>query len=166
MLQYYYCSRSRRGYEYHLATRSELSCWSIASCSPSDPRRAVRYILDQAEAIHAKQNDEKPKSPFQSSQAAALALRKILSGDTPKTSIEVSDLPSADNVDPLHGWSDGVSLMKSHFFLLLKPQIVLRSEKELGSVLILAAVQAKLQLFHIMDKSNVDDPISGKVMSR
>ncbi|KAG9218974.1 hypothetical protein CCMSSC00406_0001384 [Pleurotus cornucopiae] len=148
MLQYYYCSRSRRGYEYHLATR------------------AVRYILDQAEAIHAKQNDEKPKSPFQSSQAAASALRKILSGDTPKTSIEVSDLPSADNVDPLHGWSDGVSLMKSHFFLLLKPQIVLRSEKELGSVLILAAVQAKLQLFHIMDKSNVDDPISGKVMSR
>ncbi|KAF4601061.1 hypothetical protein EYR38_005710 [Pleurotus pulmonarius] len=148
MLQYYYCSRSRRGYEYHLATR------------------AVRYILDQAEAIHAKQNDEKPKSPFQSSQAAASALRKILSGDTPKTSVEVSDLPSADNVDPLHGWSDGVSLMKSHFFLLLKPQIVLRSEKELGSVLILAAVQAKLQLFHIMDKSNVDDPVSGKVMSR
>lgn len=71
-------------------------------------------------------------------------------------------------VDPLSGWSNGVSLRKSHFGLLLKPQIVLRSEGSgsTDSVLVLAAVQAKLQSFAIMDDANAEDPISGKVMSR
>lgn len=69
-------------------------------------------------------------------------------------------------MDPLSGWSDGVSLRKSHFCLLLKPQVVLRSETNVESVCILAAVQAKLQSFAIMDDSNVEDPISGKIMSR
>lgn len=71
-----------------------------------------------------------------------------------------------DNKDPLKGWSKGVSLRKGHFCLLLKPQIVLRSEANAESVCVLAAVQGKLQTYNIMDDANADDPVSGKVMSR
>lgn len=114
--------------------------------------------------------DDKPKGPTNSAQAAALALRKILTGDgRPSTSVQVTEdhMPhNTDTVDPLNGWSDGVSLRKSHFCLLLKPQIVLRSEANVDSVCVLAAVQAKLQSFAIMDDSNVEDPISGKIMTR
>jgi hypothetical protein len=69
-------------------------------------------------------------------------------------------------IDPLSGWAEGVSLRKSHFCLLLKPQIVLQSEDGMGSVCILAAVQAKLQSFTILDSSNAEDPVCGKVMTR
>jgi hypothetical protein len=108
----------------------------------------------------------KPKGPASSAQAAAHALRKILTGER---TVHVSEdhLPQVqDAMDPLSGWSDGVTLRKSHFCLLLKPQIVLRSEANADSVCVLAAVQAKLQSFAIMDESNVEDPVSGKIMSR
>lgn len=103
-------------------------------------------------------------------QAAANLLRKILTGESgPETAVHTSEDPllkAPDVVYPLSGWSDGVSLRKSHFCLLLKPQIVLRSETHLDSVCVLAAVQAKLQSFAIMDNINVEDPISGKIMTR
>ena len=110
--------------------------------------------------------NDKSKGPASSAQAAAHALRKMLTGE--KTAhVSENHLPqAADAMDPLSGWSDGVSLRKSHFCLLLKPQIVLRSEANADSVCVLAAVQAKLQSFAIMDDSNVEDPISGKIMSR
>ena len=97
-------------------------------------------------------------------------MRKILTGERGhESAIQVSEDPlpdDPDRVDPLSGWSDGVSLSKSHFCLLLKPQIVLRSETDVDHICVLAAVQAKLQTFAIMDVSNAEDPISGKVMSR
>jgi hypothetical protein len=134
---------------------------------------AVKFIRDQAEAAVATtlhHTDDKPKGHASSAQAAAHALRKILTGERgPNTATHVSESHmqhASDAMDPLSGWSDGVSLRKSHFCLLLKPQIVLRSETNADSVCVLAAVQAKLQSFAIMDTSNVEDPISGKIMSR
>lgn len=102
-------------------------------------------------------------------QIAASALRKILKGETSsKSSVEITHegaIPPADTIDPLNGWSEGVSLRKSHCCLLLKPQVVLRGEGTTDACVV-AAVQAKLQSFAIMDDANQDDPVSGKVMSR
>ncbi|OBZ70295.1 hypothetical protein A0H81_09960 [Grifola frondosa] len=156
MMQYYYCSRSRRGFEYHMATR------------------AVKFIRDQAQAALAEfqRDDEKHRGrgPAANAQAAAaVAVRKLLGSDRSSSSFEVSPKPLSDSpasLDPLQGWSDGVSLRKSHFCLLLKPQVVLRSEASTESVCILAAVQGKLKAYAIMDDSNADDPVSGKVMTR
>ncbi|KAI0719613.1 golgi-body localization protein domain-containing protein [Cerioporus squamosus] len=154
MMQYYYCSRSRRGFEYHMA------------------QRAVKFIRDQAQAAVAEfhRETETHKGPAASAQAAAAAVKKLLVGDAASApSVEfvpqtVSKLPSA--VDPLHGWAEGVSARKGHFCLLLKPQIVLRSTEDSESVCVLAAVQGKLKTFSIMDDANANDPVSGKVMNR
>jgi hypothetical protein len=142
-------------------------------CPYSQSLSAVKFIRDQAEAAVATTlyKDDKPKGPASSAQVAAHALRKILTGERgPNTAIHVSSedhsTHASDAMGPLSGWSDGVSLRKSHFCLLLKPQIVLRSETNVDSVCVLAAVQAKLQSFAIMDDSNAEDPISGKIMSR
>lgn len=101
---------------------------------------------------------------------AATVLKRILSRDRNGVSIEVDDdddVPDGDGaVNPLVGWDEGVALQKRHFCLLLKPQIVLRSEGTSDSVSVLAAVQAKLQSFTIMDKSNLEDPVSGTIMTR
>lgn len=137
--------------------------------------RAVKFIRDQALAAIANLNHDaeldRHKGPAAASaQAAALAVRKILGGgDGARTSVEVAPEQTgeqADSNDPLKGWSEGVSLSKAHFCLLLKPQIVLRSESSAESVCVLAAVQGKLQSYDILDEANADDPVSGRVMSR
>ncbi|KIL00625.1 hypothetical protein PAXRUDRAFT_821523 [Paxillus rubicundulus Ve08.2h10] len=158
LMQYYNCSRARRGYEYHLATR------------------AVKFIRDQAEAMASQiisECAEKSKVSGGAAQAAASALRKMLTRERDSASLDIQSDVTSDpaNVDPLDGWEEGVVLRKRHFCLLLKPQIILRSadpssDAGVESFVILAAVQAKLQVFKIMDASNLEDPISGSIMNR
>ncbi len=132
----------------------------------------MKFIRDQAQAALAEfqRETEKHAGPTASAHTAAAKLKTFLTGDsnvpapvafTPQT---VSKL--APTVDPLYGWAEGVSARKGHFCLLLKPQIVLRSNDDQESVCVLAAVQGKLKTFAIMDDANVNDPISGKVMNR
>ncbi|KAJ7180202.1 golgi-body localization protein domain-containing protein [Mycena crocata] len=148
MMQYYYCSRDRRGIEYYMATR------------------AVKFIRDQAADVSVTAGPEKHRSHGTTAQAAAHALRKILSGHERKSLDQGPIHEPPIDMDPLDGWFEGVSLQKGHCCLLLKPQIVLRDESASGQTCVVAAVQAKLQSYAIMDDANVDDPVSGKVMSR
>ncbi|KAL0572042.1 Protein SABRE [Marasmius crinis-equi] len=154
MMQYYYCSRARRGFEYHMATR------------------AVKFIRDQAKAATSTEPTDTSKG-YHTAQAAASAIRKMFSGDGVRSSQDRptvqyvrSSQSSSKALDPMGGWSEGVSLRKSHCCLLLKPQIVLRNRDDEKDICVVTAVQAKLQSYVIMDDSNFDDPISGKVMSR
>lgn len=132
--------------------------------------RAVKFIRDQANSALAieKETNSKDRGP-NTAQIAASALRKILKGDNgTKTSvgdIRESTSQAPGKVEPLEGWSEGVSLLKSHCCLLLKPQIVMSGDGTADKCIV-AAAQAKLQSFCIMDLLNLDDPISGKVMSR
>ena len=104
-------------------------------------------------------------------QAAVQALRKSLNreyepeGPANILGDALEDAPLPE-LEPLEGWSQGVSLKRSHFCVLLKPQIVLHSETSTESNCVVAAGVAKLQVNEIMDNSNVDDPICGKIMSR
>lgn len=140
----------------------------------SYPSSAVKFIRDQAKSALADllHESDGPRGPVASAQAAAAAVRNFLTGDgstgVESVSYPIMEAPGA--ADPLDGWSQGVSLRKSDFCLLLKPQIVLRSEataeSDADSVCVLAAVQGKMKSYNIMDDANADDPISGKVMSR
>ena len=144
----------------------------LSQDNADDHIRAVKFIRDQAQAALAEfqHETEKHAGPAASAHAAAARLKTFLTGESnvpapvefaPQT---VSKL--APTVDPLYGWAEGVSARKGHFCLLLKPQVVLRSNDDQESVCILAAVQGKLKTFTIMDDANVNDPISGKVMNR
>ncbi len=101
-------------------------------------------------------------------QVAALALKHILIGDRADSDDSFEDLASETSsiVDPLQGWSEGVSLSKGHCCLLLKPQIILQNRAKEAESCVVTALQAKLQSFRIMDDANAKDPVSGKVMSR
>ncbi|CAL1700808.1 unnamed protein product [Somion occarium] len=150
LLQYYYCSRARKGLEYHMASR------------------ALKFIRDQADmAIDAsKAKAEKGRESASSAHAAAMAVRRMFTGEGASRVERVHESDSLDNIDPMSGWSEDVALQKSHFCLLLKPQIVLRSEADSEAVCIMAAVQGKLQSYGILDIAHADDPISGNVMTR
>lgn len=134
----------------------------------------MKFIRDQANATLAVQKEEErvKDRAGHTAQMAATALRKtyaILKGDiSAKVSVDLTPERNPEvpgKIDPLDGWAEGVSLRKSDCCLLLKPQIVLRGESPADSCVV-AAAQAKLQSFNIMDDFNLDDPISGKIMSR
>lgn len=69
-------------------------------------------------------------------------------------------------LNPLEGWTEGVSLKQSHFCVLLKPQIVLHSELSEDSTCVVAAGVTKFKINNIMDNENADDPINGTIMTR
>ena len=136
---------------------------------------AVKFIRDQAEAAldddsDTEESQERSWEGVDATQLAASALRKIFKSDLGKPSVDIStDQARAtrptEKFNALDGWSEGVSLRKSHFCLLLKPQIVMGGENPQDSIIV-TALQASLQVFAVMDNNNVDDPISGKIMSR
>lgn len=133
----------------------------------------MKFIRDQANSLRptsldTEDKEKKTRNPTgAAAQAAAQALRKILIGNEgDATAVHAPEVEDSNIFNPMDGWSEGVSLKKSHFCLLLKPQIVLRSEATKGSVCVLAAVQATMQAFAIVDTANVEDPISGRVMTR
>lgn len=175
-MRYYNCSRARRGYEYHMATRLVTTVRYLSVLITTNS--AVKFIRDQAEAMlhHVVGHDstEKSKASASAAQTAASALRKMWAGaGRGSTSLDIQTDAACDpaDVNPLDGWEDGVILRKRHFCFLLKPQIILQSTDpslniDTESVVILAAVQAKLQVFKIMDASNLEDPISGHIMHR
>lgn len=154
MMQYYYCSRDRKGLEYHMASR------------------AVKFVRDQANELLRSQLQSNAEPTKKAAHAAASALKHMFVRDNSDSDSEDSveyivDSDSSSSIlDPLHGWSDGVSLKKGHCCLLLKPQVILQNREKPQETCVVAALQAKLQSFTIMDDSNAKDPISGKVMSR
>jgi hypothetical protein len=172
LFQYYYCSRATRGFEYHMATRYVIRILPEATtdmeCS------AVKFIRDQAEVLLASTEVEKKPSfgGILNAHHAANAFKRMLNPN-PRISVlmandkrDARQQAATSDMDPLDGWSDGVSLTKSHFCLLLKPQIVMQSDVSDSSVCVLAAVQATARAYAIMDDSNADDPVSGKIMTR
>lgn len=133
----------------------------------------MKFIRDQASTLIRLSTDSDGKekkgrsATGMAAQVAAQALRKILVGgeDGPAV-LHTTETEDSDIFNPMEGWTEGVSLNKSHFCLLLKPQVVLKSDVSRDSVCIMAAIQATLQSFAILDTANADDPISGRVMTR
>lgn len=100
---------------------------------------------------------------------AAIAMKNLFFGDgSASQSSQASQTHSPDTIarEPLDGWSDGVSLRKGHFCLLLKPQVILRSAESKEAICILAAIHGTLKTFAIMDDANAEDPACGKIMNR
>lgn len=151
-----------------------MICVSLpTSFSTNAQCRAVKFIRDQAATLSqlstdTQEKEKRGRNPTGlAAQAAAQAIRKILIGDEEvPTVINTAGTDDTDVFNPMEGWSEGVSLEKSHFCLLLKPQVVLRSDVSPDSICIMAAVQATLQSFAILDIANAEDPISGRVMTR
>lgn len=147
---------------------------TLSNC-PERRISAVKFIRDQANAalsghnIEGEEESIKDRGPQNAAQMAASALRKVLRGDNstklPIDIIQETGAGISGIIEPLSGWSDGVSLQRSHCCILLKPQIIFSAEAPEDKCIV-AAAQAKLESFAIMDISNLEDPVSGKIMSR
>ncbi|EUC67503.1 Apt1 domain protein [Rhizoctonia solani AG-3 Rhs1AP] len=166
ILDYYYSSRSRRGFEYHLS------------------ERAVRFIREQSPSLTSKsprmsQDSEQGTTPRNRAQAAAHTIRKIFTADggSRESAPQSIDVPqpikcqAQGEVEPASGWkTDDIIVNKSHMCLLLNPQFTMRSTADDESILVITVNHASLQTFAILDKNFVDgltaDPINANIMKR
>ncbi|KAF8681124.1 RNA pol II promoter Fmp27 protein domain [Rhizoctonia solani] len=166
ILDYYYSSRHRRGFEYHLS------------------ERAVRFIREQSPSLASKlprmsQDSENGPTPRNRAQAAAHTIRKIFTADggSRDSAPQVIDVPqpikcqAQGEIEPASGWkTEDIIVNKSHMCLLLNPQFTLRSTADDDSILVITVGYASLQTFAILDKHFVDgltaDPINANIMKR
>lgn len=68
--------------------------------------------------------------------------------------------------DPWEGLSDGMQIQQNHCFILVKPQIALRSSVDDDSVVIIAAMSTNLMMYGVLDERDLDDPVNSRVMRR
>ncbi|KAJ1308412.1 hypothetical protein OPQ81_004117 [Rhizoctonia solani] len=166
ILDYYYSSRNRRGFEYHLS------------------ERAVRFIREQSPSLASKsprmsQDSEHGPTPRNRAQAAAHTIRKIFTADggSRDSAPQNIDVPQPikcqiqGEIEPASGWkTDDIIVNKSHMCLLLNPQFTMRSTADNESTLVITVNHASLQTFAILDKNFVDgvtaDPINANIMKR
>lgn len=72
----------------------------------------------------------------------------------------------APKSQPWEGLSDNLTIEKKHCFVLLQPQIALRSNVDDESIVIMAANVVELEMFSVLDKEDLDDPVNARVMRR
>lgn len=129
--------------------------------------RAVKFLHDLAKADNDRKTADDTKKTWTAADAAVEVLRTIIGTD--KSGDDTGDIQSSepfDPADPLRGWSDGVSAVKTHYCILFKPQVVLRSDQCAESSVVLTSSDVSLQIFHVIDLQNRNDPIAGRIMNR
>lgn len=165
LLQYYFSSRMRRGFEYHMS------------------HKAVRALENQLKEAFA--NKQPPAQPIGEIHKPHVDLDDIankvgstlaagivghLLGD--HTRVEASNTSHRENstysceITPSKGLPKEFGIRKSLFGVLTHPQILLSSEMDESSTVLMTANVAKLRTFTVEDGEFPGDSVNGLVLHR
>lgn len=165
LLKYYLSSRARRGFCHHMTSRA---------------LKAIRDLNKQedeeGEREEAKgKGKPKSKSPFSSDEQDEEGA-DLLHGLLNDTMHYVEEAEAKDDltrelrppplVEPGYGISKEFSINKSNVCVFLKPQIVLQSERDKDSSLVITAVRGRLQNYSVRDEALDDDSINERALYR
>jgi hypothetical protein len=129
---------------------------------------AVQFIRDHALAAEKHKQDTPPpraKSPPPLTRSKTSNAVKRLFTRQPETRKTLDPVAGPADVDANIGGFQDTETQQKHFCLLFKPQIVLRSDLDDESVIIIAANDAAIQSMNVMDKK-VDDPVNGHMLTK
>lgn len=127
---------------------------------------AVRFVREQALAVEAAAaespqiNSRTLATPSRSSKAV-----KRLFTRNQETKREPERATGPLEIDPNLVEFPGSEKHQKHFYVLFQPQIVLRSDVDDESVVILSANDAALTSMNEMEKG-VEDPVTGHLRTR
>lgn len=85
--------------------------------------------------------------------------------DAPRQARNPADAAPAD-VDPNIGMEAPARAQHSHYCMLFKPQIVLKSDLDDASVIILGANDASIQSMDYYERAMEDDPVNAYMFTR
>lgn len=147
----------------NLAHSSAITVLTIALSS------AVRFIRDHAVATEEIKEEpqpgpEKPELPPPVRNKSTNAVKRLFARQPEARKIQDAVAGPAD-VDINIGIFEQTQTHRTHFCLLFKPQIVLRSNLDDESVIIISANDAAIQIANVMDKK-IDDPVDGHMLTK
>lgn len=175
LLKYYYSSRERRGFVYHLSAS------------------AIKFLRDLAKESEKKHEHKGSRHKTSTSRTGSARKRTVLeetqqtnrlldnllnSGSDGKfwASNESTDdgrrsfgFGAALDVDPesaADSLPDSFDLQPGHLCMFIKPQIALQSDVDNKSTIILTAFRAQLKVFSVVDLRTPDDPVNAQVLSQ
>ncbi|KAF8314787.1 hypothetical protein DL93DRAFT_2227867 [Clavulina sp. PMI_390] len=153
LMDYVYSSRRVQGFEYQMS------------------ERLLQFMRDQAAKAepHVAPTGKKTKLGV-----AGKAVRRILpkepvhqEPEQAETELQIHDTADImEKEDPLHGLAQGSVVKSGHYVLMLKPQVILSSEKGTGNDLVAVANMLALQNYSVMDPLHIQDPVNGVLMHR
>lgn len=173
LLKYYYSSRDRRGFVYHLSAS------------------AIRFIRDLSKEHQKKQRPTwakrgksrsrgcKRNETYDDAQQTNRLLDELINGFNPTNPDSTSGNSSestmggqrsfgeALDVDPdsaADRLPDSFDLQPGHLCVFIKPQIALQSDLDDKSIIILTAFRAQLKVFSVVDLRVLDDPVNAQVL--
>jgi hypothetical protein len=164
-MQYYFSSRMRRGFEYHMSHKAVADLKKQLKRG-FEPQTTAAPSDGQLHKPHLDLNEVAHKV---GSTLAAGILGQLL-GDHSRTSAE-DHSPDSKNgysceIAPTEGLPKEFGIRKSMFGIMTQPQILLSSEIDDSSTVLLTANVAKLRSFVVEDGEFVGDKVKGTVMRR
>jgi hypothetical protein len=165
LMQYYYSSRMRRGFEYHMshkavrALEEQLKEAFVINHPPIQPVGEVRRPHVDLDDIASKVG----------ATLTAGIVGHIL-GDFPRAEAPSSphreDSAYSCEITPSKGLPKEFGIRKSLFGILTHPQILLSSEMDDSSTVLMTANVAKLRTFTVEDGEYPGDSVNGLVLHR
>ncbi|KAJ9480159.1 Protein FMP27, mitochondrial [Pseudozyma hubeiensis] len=177
LLKYYYSSRLRRGYAHHMTAtavryiRDLLKKKDKGDRDPTQFRQrhsSHAYRIPQSETPNAEGGDgldilHEMLEDTISNMMGKNGYSKTGMGSRPDETGTSSD---DGEFRPTDGISDDFNVAKSNVCLLLKPQVVLRSDIDDNSTVIVTALRARLQNYTVQDESCAEDSVNAIVLRR
>lgn len=165
LLKYYLSSRARRGFCHQMTARA---------------LRAIRDLSRNSEdaqegksSSNRRKSDSSSSSSFSKKQEDGGDLLRDLLKDTMHYVEEAEDahdmvreFTPPPKMAPGHGISKEFSINKSNVCVLLKPQIVLQSERDKDSSLVITAIRGRLQNYSVKDEHLNDESPNERALYR
>ncbi len=173
LLKYYVSNRARRGFVHHMTAKAVRTIRGLSL----KPDSSDAHSTSDRESMSSRSSFSDDSEGDEKDQDRGINLLRSLLKDTMqyvnlekgsnKTDVEHATLSSPISVDPTLGIRTDFEIDKSTSVLFLKPQIVLRSEVDESSCIILSALWTRLSNYLVRDPSVIlDDDINEKVLNR
>ncbi len=178
LLKYYYSSRLRRGYVHHMTAtavryiRDLLEKKDKGGKSPGNVKSHASHQHREHTPHNLTPNTENADGFDILHEMLQDTVNHMLGKDGySKTGwgcqAEDDKIHGPDaEMQPTDGISDDFTVEKSNVCLLLKPQIVLRSDIDDKSTIIVSALRTRLQNYTVRDESCADDSVNATVLRR
>ena len=179
LLKYYLSRRARRGFAHHMTANAVRSIRALNleskqfdedASSESSRDSSQTTLNDDFSAAEALESD------YESEDKGINLLRNLLKDTMQYVSLDKSGnranpdsatFSTPVEADPHAGIRADFKVKKSMICLLLKPQIVLRSEVDDSSCVVLSSIRTRITNFSVRDPTvSEEDEINEKVMNR
>lgn len=168
LLKYYYSSRERRGFVYH------ISASAIKFIRDLRKEHEKKHRRQWSRRKSTRKGGSRGKTAYEGAQHTNQLLDELIdsgggsfwaaNGSTDSNRRSFGDALDVDPETATDNLPDSFDLQSGHLCMFIKPQIALQSDIDDKSTIILTAFRAQLKVFSVVDLRLPDDPVNAHVL--